>query len=203
MRPRALPRHTALATGGILIGLAVWIVWGSAHYPAALWSPGDLSRHHADVADCGDCHQPFHGATVERCGACHDAEYFARHATPAVAEFHQTARSAGNTCTTCHIEHRGALAQITHGALHNPHGEFVFRATGTASCSACHDFTGGFARPPQLLDNYTVRRLFDQGEGAHRAGHLTQCLRCHRGGRLEAAEGNDYHDDEPETPEHD
>ena len=91
----------------------------------------------------------------------------------------------------CHTEHRGVLASITLGALQNPHGEFVFRATGTSSCSDCHDMgTGKKKTNPVLLKNSTVRHLIEEGEGAHRTGHFAQCLQCHRGGQIDVEEEN-------------
>jgi hypothetical protein len=114
--------------------LLAWLAWGTLKHPEALWAPGDLSRHHADIAECNDCHQPFRGAAAGKCIACHGANRFAARSKPAVSEFHRRLIGEGKACLDCHTEHRGALAQITLGAMENPHGEFVFRATGTGSC---------------------------------------------------------------------
>lgn len=80
------------------------------------------------------------------------------------------------------------LSQITFGALTNPHGEFVFRATGTQSCNDCHDFIEGSDKP-KLLDNPAVNHLLEEGDGAHRRGLMADCLRCHAGGWLNINEG--------------
>ena len=114
---------------GTLLLLA-WLGWESSRDPETWWAPGDLSRAHADVASCLQCHQPFKGPTSRNCVACHGEAQFARQSSPDVAAAHtESVRGRGN-CLACHTEHRGVLTSITIGALHNPHGEYVFRATG-------------------------------------------------------------------------
>lgn len=185
--PRSTLRFVAIAT----VLLLTWLAWATFKYPDTLWAPGDLSRFHADIADCHDCHQPFRGVTADNCIACHEENHFAARLKPSVSELHQKLIRERKSCLGCHTEHRGALAQITLGALANPHGEFVFRVTGTRSCSACHDFGANFRSPPKLLDNAMVRRLMQEGEGEHRPGAMANCLTCHQGGRLDADEGQE------------
>jgi hypothetical protein len=67
--------------------------------------------------------------------------------------------------------------------MFNPHGEFIFRATGTSSCSACHEFGADVVARPTLLDNDFVRHLFDEGEGAHHRGRMANCVQCHVSGQ--------------------
>lgn len=185
MRFLPLPPSTAPFVVGAVILLFAWVVWGTLYFPETLWAPGDLSRFHADISSCNDCHQPFRGATSKKCVNCHSDKYFAVRTNPQVTEFHQQSIRERKPCTDCHTEHQGALAQITIGALFNPHGEFVFRATGTKSCNACHDFSGDFKSKPKLLENFIVRRLIEKGEGAHKPGNMGHCLNCHAGGREE------------------
>jgi len=173
------------------IVLVTWMVWGTLKHPESLWAPGDLSRFHADIAACSDCHQPFEGATADKCTACHNEKRFAAGSRPAVSEFHQKTLHEKQPCNACHTEHRGQLAQITVGAMLNPHGEFVFRATGAASCAACHDFSADFKSSPPLLDNAIVRHLMKEGEGAHRPGQMAHCLTCHTGGLKDIKETDD------------
>jgi hypothetical protein len=179
--PRGAVRSVAVATAILL----AWLVWGSLKHPETFWAPGDLSRFHADIADCGECHRPFRGAAAGKCIACHGENRFAARSRPAVSEIHRAFIRDGKSCLDCHTEHRGAMAQITFGAMVNPHGEFVFRATGTSSCGACHDFSAGIESRAKLLDNATVRHLMKEGGGAHRPGKMTDCLICHKGGRAE------------------
>ncbi len=171
--------------------LLVWVVWGTFNHPETFWAPGDLSRFHSDIVACNDCHQPFRGARAKKCIVCHDEKHFTVRSKTTVAEFHQQSIREEKSCTECHTEHRGALAQITVGTMVNPHGEFVFRATGTHSCTACHDFSGSFESHPPLFDNAIVRHLMEEGEGAHQPGKMAHCLTCHSGGRMEIEEEED------------
>lgn len=195
MRFSPLPPRTVPAVLIAITLLLAWLAWGSTHYPETLWAPGNLSRYHADITACSQCHQAFQGASTSKCASCHTAKQFAARAKPTVSAFHQQTLRDGKPCTDCHTEHLGALAQITLGAMANPHGEFVFRATHTHTCGACHDFSAGFQSPPQLLDNIIVRHLLDEGEGAHRLGKMARCLSCHKGGRMEI-EGEEEDGDE-------
>lgn len=188
MRFSPLPPGTAPAVVIAITLLLAWVVWGSFKYPEALWAPGNLSRYHADILACRSCHPPFQGATANKCVSCHNDKSFAAGSKPNVSEFHQKTIREGKPCNSCHTEHRGALAQITIGAMFNPHGEFVFRATGTNSCTACHDFSADFESHARLLNNAIVRHLMDEGEGAHRLGKMARCLTCHTDGRLEIEE---------------
>jgi hypothetical protein len=78
------------------------------------------------------------------------------------------------------------LALITTGALTNPHGEFIFRATGATSCSDCHMLKSVDGEKMMiLLSNSRVSHIIEEGEGAHRFGHFARCLNCHRGGQLD------------------
>ncbi|MEX5216099.1 MAG: cytochrome c3 family protein [Nitrospiraceae bacterium] len=165
--------------------LLVWLGWESYRNPEPWWAPGDLSRAHAEVGSCLQCHQPFKGVTSRNCVACHGETQFAKTASRAVAAAHTKILRAKESCLSCHTEHRGLSGSITIGALQNPHGEFVFRVTGARTCSTCHVVSpeGG---PPSMRDNPTVRRLLDQGKGAHRRGRMADCLRCHAGSVMEA-----------------
>ncbi len=168
--------------------LVAWLGWASFRNPEALWAPGHLSRYHADITKCAQCHQPFRSATVAKCIQCHSIEKFAAAGQVAIGDFHQQAIRKGQSCLLCHTEHRGPLAQITIGTFHNPHGEFVFLSTGTHSCRDCHAFGEGLAGRPTLLNNAIVRDLLEEGEGMHRRGRMANCLRCHVGGELENEE---------------
>lgn len=167
-----------------LVTLVIWLAWASTRTPEALWAPGHLSLYHAGVRSCTQCHEPFRGPTVARCTACHDAEGFRRD-TGSIGEFHVKAVQSRQRCVTCHTEHRGETAPITTRPLHNPHGEFVFSATGARSCADCHACPNGLGGRPTVLDNALVQDLIAEGEGAHRRGGFTHCADCHTGGRTE------------------
>lgn len=167
-----------------VVTVAIWVAWASTRTPEALWAPGHLSRYHAGVPSCMQCHEPFRGPTVARCTACHDLEGF-RHTSGPVAAFHAGAVQSRRRCLTCHTEHRGDSAPITTRPLHNPHGELVFRATGARSCADCHTFPDGLGGRPTVLANALVRDLIEEGEGAHRRGAFASCADCHGDGRAE------------------
>jgi len=168
--------------------ISVWIGWGSFRDPETFWAPGDLSRYHADVARCTSCHEPFRGPLSAKCILCHSEARFAERSKPLGETFHRDVIRQQKACLACHTEHRGALAQITASAMSNPHGEFIFRATGTASCTACHEFGTVFGIRPILLDNDIVRRVLMKGDGAHRLGQMANCLKCHAAGQFEVGD---------------
>ena len=180
-----LPRIAVPVVAMATLVLVIWLAWGSFRDPETLWAPGDLSRYHADVARCTSCHEPFRGPASGKCILCHSEARFVERSKPSVGVFHQEVIKQQKTCLACHTEHRGALAQITSSAMSNPHGEFIFRATGTSSCTACHEFGTEFGVRPTLLDNDTVRRVLEKGGGAHHLGRMANCLKCHAAGQYE------------------
>lgn len=182
MRYHPLPRTAVPVVALVTLVLVVWIGWGSVRSPASFWAPGDLSRYHVDQAGCLHCHEPFRGPSPARCVSCHSEQYFENRATPAVKSWHRDLVAQRTACTACHTEHRGALAQITERTRINPHGEFVFRATGTSSCTACHEFGARVVTKPTLRDEPPVRWLYEKGRGAHQPGRIAGCLACHGGG---------------------
>jgi hypothetical protein len=182
MRYHPLPRTAVPVVAMAMAAVLIWIGWGSWRYPVAFWAPGDLSRYHADIGFCIQCHEPFHGPSQARCLTCHAEPYFGRRSSPATAVLHRDMVAQRIVCSACHTEHRGALAQITDAARVNPHGEFVFLATGVNSCGACHEFASRVAEPPQLKENPLVKSLRAAGGRAHVAGRMARCLRCHAKG---------------------
>ena len=173
-----LPRTVVPAVSIATVLVVIWLAWGSWHDPESFWAPGNLSRYHAGIPRCMSCHQAFQGPITAKCVACHSEAGFAER-TSMVAAVHRDVIRQQQTCLSCHTEHRGVHGEITSAAARNPHGDFVFTATGTASCRACHRFEPTFGLPPILSDNDVVRRVMAQGRGAHRAGHMANCLQCH------------------------
>lgn len=165
--------------------MLAWLIWGSLQDPQTLWAPGSLSVYHTDIPSCRGCHQAFRGVTRERCLRCHTEQRFGATKREDVGGFHLNLIQKQRRCLDCHTEHRGVLAPITIGQEGNPHGQFVFLATGTHSCTECHAFGSPMGGPPILLDNEVVRDLFREGNGRHKAGAFRQCLQCHAGGELD------------------
>ncbi len=73
----------------------------------------------------------------------------------------------------------------------NPHGEFIFRVTGTQSCRDCHASRKKQGPKYGLLDNDAVRSLVAKGKGAHGPGRFADCFRCHAGGRTGTERGSE------------
>ena len=65
----------------------------------------------------------------------------------------------------------------------NPHGDLVFRATKTTSCTDCHRVDQAKGGRFLLLNNAAVKDLIAKGKGAHSGGRFADCFRCHAGGR--------------------
>ena len=179
MRYHPLPRTAVPIVAVATLVVCIVIGWGSWQHPAAFWAPGDLSRPHAGIASCLQCHQPFHGPSASRCAACHSSQYFESRSSPASSAWHRNLTATQVACSACHTEHRGPLAPITDAARVNPHGPFIFTATGADSCSVCHEFGMRVTDRPSLKDAPPVTRLLTAGGEAHRRGRMAQCLRCH------------------------
>lgn len=185
MRYQPLPRTAVPIVAMATLVVVIWIGWGSWRDPVLFWAPGDLSRYHADIVSCMQCHEPFHGPSQARCMTCHSSNYFERRAATRTMDLHRDMAAQQTACSACHTEHRGALAQITDSARVNPHEEFVFVATGAKSCSSCHEFGTSVAEQPRLKDNSLVNLVRKAGGEAHRPGKMAQCLKCHATGTNE------------------
>ena len=59
---RCLPSSAFPLVVGATVIVMGWLGWASMRDPEALWAPGDLSRYHADVRKCSQCHERFRGA---------------------------------------------------------------------------------------------------------------------------------------------
>jgi hypothetical protein len=183
MRYHPLPAAAVPFVATATLMVVGWIAWASWRHPDRLWAPGDLSRYHADIGSCLHCHEPFRGPIGARCVTCHSDRDFEQRAPPATAVLHREMVGQQIACSACHTEHRGALAQITEEARANPHGEFIFLATGANSCSACHEFAARIAEPPRLQTNSLVTALRAAGGKAHVPGKMALCITCHTAGR--------------------
>lgn len=66
--------------------------------------------------------------------------------------------------------------------IRNPHGNWIFEATGTRACADCHDMGAAKRGTVPVLENAAVRSLIALGKGKHR-GRFANCFRCHPGGK--------------------
>ncbi len=67
--------------------------------------------------------------------------------------------------------------------IRNPHGNWIFQATGTRACAGCHDMGAAKRGTVPVLENAAVRNLIALGKGEHR-GRFANCFRCHPGGKI-------------------
>lgn len=179
MRVLPLPKGTVPFVLASIMLMLTGAIGGSLYYPEELWAPGNLSRAHSEIKACNSCHQPFQGASTTKCISCHNQGQFSALSKSKITDFHLQVIKGSTACKNCHTEHRGASAQITVAALHNPHGDFVFLATGAKSCRACHTFENHSTSRPELINNSIVRHLMEGGDGAHKLGQMSNCLNCH------------------------
>lgn len=120
----------------------------------AMFNPGPLNgrvhpesehktiRSHAGLANqCSACHvSPWSSTTMEqKCLACHTS---IQYQIDTKTSLHGKMNQAGK-CLTCHTEHKGSQAEITH--FHKfDHNDTNFPLTGkhvTVACKKCHQST--------------------------------------------------------------
>lgn len=184
--------------------LIACIAWASLEDPETFWSPGHLSRHHTDISQCTQCHEPFVGPTRQNCMKCHSLKQFVTQSQGDVGQFHKGVIERKESCITCHSEHKGLRAPISVGLMDNPHGEIIFRVSGARTCSDCHAVEiRENATHITLLKNAKVRHLLHEGEGAHRPGRFAKCLTCHIGGQIDIEDEEEEDEEEDQEEEDD
>lgn len=67
----------------------------------------------------------------------------------------------------------------------SPHGDVIFRVTGTNSCLDCHRRSDRQGGRLVVLDNSAVRDLKAKAKGIHGPGRFADCFRCHAGGKVD------------------
>ncbi|RME53943.1 MAG: hypothetical protein D6795_04850, partial [Deltaproteobacteria bacterium] len=175
---------------------------------AQIFSPGELSKAHAEwdsMRDCHRCHATEAGSSAQRCLSCHEA-LAARIAKK--RGYHALGAPAGKPCSTCHEEHRGRAAPlVVWPGRHRrrfPHAETGWPLSGKhrgLECTKCHETRA--IRDPKVLaelrkhpEKQTFLGLDRRCTSCHFDEHRGQlgkdCTRCHdeRGWKL--ASGFDH-----------
>jgi pSer/pThr/pTyr-binding forkhead associated (FHA) protein/thioredoxin reductase/formate hydrogenlyase subunit 6/NADH:ubiquinone oxidoreductase subunit I len=136
-RTRSGAMFVGLGCAAIVLGVVV--AGGNAAFLDGALSQGHDSQHFQDEAknhnlkgSCASCHQPGVAVQSERCQTCHVG--FAPRRTQSMGKDHV---QAGLRCSSCHVEHKGAMA-----------GEALV-ARSSCSFSACH----GPSNPPHRQYN--------------------------------------------------
>ncbi len=164
---------------GSALFLVVGVVLCGAPAPAraqlgSLASPGPLSRPHGGLeglASCQKCHTPGHEVTAGKCLACHApiADRMARKTG--------VHRNVTGDCTTCHVEHQGAEADLRHfdtrGFNHAAETGFPLEgqhAKLAGACASCHKQRTFLSARPVCASCHT---------DAHKGTLGSDCTRCH------------------------
>jgi len=131
-----------------------------------------ISRNHESFAtNCDRCHEPDATVTNERCMSCH------------TERVHQEGLEVPSTCGSCHAEHSGRQADLTHAAADR--------------CTECHDFAPFETEHPEfaLVEDREAARQAKYGMGLEifhsihakapvpdgdRKGQACSCMDCHR-----------------------
>jgi hypothetical protein len=169
----------------IIITITIVMLLCGTYSALAQFSPGDLSRAHAQLEGmnhCSDCHEVGKEISGAKCLGCHKeikSELDARRG------YHFSV--ASSSCITCHKEHLGISAQITiFDRTRFDHSKTGFSLTGkhaTKACDDCH--TARFIKNPDVA---TMHRKTSLGlsaacvachEDRHKGALGTDCNTCH------------------------
>jgi len=114
----------------------------SAGQATAFVAPGPLTKAHANlegVGQCTKCHEPGRTSSAARCLSCHEPVARRMAAKTGVH------RAVTGTCTPCHVEHRGADADVRRidAQKFDHFAETGFLLEGRhaspgVKCAACH-----------------------------------------------------------------
>jgi hypothetical protein len=137
-------------------------------------APGPLSRAHASLegmGNCSKCHEAGHELSASKCLSCH------KPIADRIARKFGVHREVTSDCSSCHVEHRGADADLrpletqhfNHAAetgfpLENRHAKLA------ASCSACHKKRTFLDARPACSSCH---------KDVHKGTLGTDCTRCH------------------------
>lgn len=125
------------AISWLLVGVALtWAPPADAQL-LKLLSPGDLTRSHESIDDCGACHQTVKEVSNGRCLDCHktlDKQLRARKGT------HFARRK--QACIDCHSDHKGrdfdSMGLKARGFDHTPTGFAIDGRHKGLKCAGCH-----------------------------------------------------------------
>lgn len=155
LRPRSA--WTLMRPALLLAGLVALAYLGAQLLGArAALSPGRVSARHGTYdAACEQCHLPRGaGAASIRCQRCHDPASGGRLTLAAHVYFGSLdpakAAAAGElACARCHVEHRGAQADLKH--------------VDDAHCSGCHADAARVDRPFSRLERHPEFQVLARG----------------------------------------
>jgi len=154
--------------------------FGFAAPAAAQFSPGPLSRPHADIdgpTRCFQCHEPRKATAAARCLACHEA--LASRIAAGTGLHGRMQPASRDRCGACHAEHGGRESPLVVWP-ENRRDAFDHRRTGfdltgkhaVLECAACHK--------PDFVRAADVRAEKNLKMATTHLGLSTRCDACHR-----------------------
>ena len=199
-----MPRRLGCLTGAGLISAALtlllslgmiavrggsWFNPGPLNAQAGGAELGGVTSHAATGGRCEACHSaPWDAATLtDRCLACH-TDVADQLADP--ASLHGALKGQGGdmACRGCHVEHRGAAADLTNldpaTFLHDAVG---YTLAGHATLADGHSFACADCHTEKLtvFDVAVCADCHRQADAAYMQGHVADfgaaCLSCHDG----------------------
>ncbi len=158
----------------IVVGLTA----GPLPAAAQLFSPGELAAPHAQLEglkNCLKCHERGERLANDLCFSCH-GEIATR--AKAGRGYHGQAAVRGQSCASCHHEHRGRdfdLIKWTPSRTEFDHAQTGFplgRGHAAVKCEACHE--------PRFIDDPKVLALRREQKRADTyLGVSRRCATCH------------------------
>jgi len=144
---------------------------------ADIFSPGPLSRPHAELeglANCTKCHKAGEQLSPQQCLDCHKE---LGSGLKAARGLHGRIPPAERDCQRCHHEHQGRDFSLADwgpaGRKEFDHGRTGFRLQGKhakTDCARCHD--------RRLVTDAEVRAVLEKGRLSY-LGAPAACVACH------------------------
>jgi hypothetical protein len=170
---RTLPVFAALRVTGRLAAAAALVVLLAAPGKAQ-FSPGELSRPHAQLegtTNCATCHDVGHEISGKKCLVCHTEIAAALRATKGM----HGSMSDRQSCSTCHKEHLGRDAAPTLFKKETfDHAATGFLLTGkhaSVKCDDCHKL--------QHVRDDQIRKIVTTTGRKSYLGLQPACASCH------------------------
>jgi len=165
-------RGGAFAIALVILVVASSVVWAS---PQLQVSPGPLASAHAKlegITNCQQCHEAGRTLSAERCLTCH------RPIASRMAAKSGVHRAVTGECQRCHVEHRGADADLRrlNRQTFDHAAETGFALDGlhakpTVTCASCHKKRTFLAARPACDSCHA---------DPHKGKLGLDCTKCHR-----------------------
>ncbi len=179
----------ALALGMIVVRGGSWFNPGPLNAQTSGVEMGGVTSHAATGGQCEACHSaPWDSATLaDRCLACHTAAVD-QLADPTSLHGALKGLETVMACRTCHVEHRGAAADLTNlDPTTFPHDAVGYTLAGHATLAGGRPFACADCHTEKLsvFDVAVCATCHRETDAAYMQGHVADfgaaCLGCHDG----------------------